>query len=256
MALPPEPQPTPSPTLAEATATLTAPGQRLRDGDADHPGVPTRTWKSAPGHPSIGARALLPPRGQDLPRLRGRAGLLRRALPHRRRAGPHPDRPLRHRQGDRVAIAMRNLPEWVMAFWASIAAGAVVRAPQRLVDRAPSWPTAWATLGPPWPSPTRSAGTDPPPSGEIPDLRAMVVVSEEPDPAAAAGGRELRGRATGRGAGADHPVHRAGRGPTRRGHPARSGHRPRGRRHHLLHLGHHRVAQGCRRDPPQQASPT
>jgi len=30
------------------------------------------------------------------------------------------------RQGDRVAIIMRNLPEWIMAFWASTLAGAVV----------------------------------------------------------------------------------------------------------------------------------
>ena len=29
-------------------------------------------------------------------------------------------------KGDRVAIAMRNLPEWVIAFWASISVGAVV----------------------------------------------------------------------------------------------------------------------------------
>ena len=29
------------------------------------------------------------------------------------------------RKGDRVAIAMRNLPEWVVAFWASVAAGHV-----------------------------------------------------------------------------------------------------------------------------------
>ena len=29
-------------------------------------------------------------------------------------------------QGDRVAIIMRNLPEWVMAFWAASLAGAIV----------------------------------------------------------------------------------------------------------------------------------
>ncbi len=30
------------------------------------------------------------------------------------------------RKGDRVAIAMRNLPEWIIAFWAAIAVGAIV----------------------------------------------------------------------------------------------------------------------------------
>ena len=29
-------------------------------------------------------------------------------------------------KGDRVAIVMRNIPEWVMAFWAAAAAGAIV----------------------------------------------------------------------------------------------------------------------------------
>src|SRR5438045_6224476 len=30
------------------------------------------------------------------------------------------------RKGDRVAIAMRNFPEWVIAFWGAAAAGAIV----------------------------------------------------------------------------------------------------------------------------------
>ena len=109
----------------------------LRDGGADHPGHPHPHLEDGPGHPAGRPRALGPPRRQGLPGLRGRADHLRRALPHRRHPGPRP-RPTGSAiaKGDRVAIAMRNLPEWVMAFWASIAGGCRRRPPQRLVDRA------------------------------------------------------------------------------------------------------------------------
>ncbi len=89
-------------------------------------GVPTRTWKNAP--PSL--RAVL-----DLSLQHGDATFLvyederttfaehyRMActLAHRlqRAFGVEP--------GDRVAIVMRNLPEWVMSFWAATLAGAIV----------------------------------------------------------------------------------------------------------------------------------
>ena len=62
-------------------------------------GIPTRTWKSAPAT----LRAVLELSAlhgrQGLPRLRGRADHLRRALPHRRRPRPRPRRPVRDHQG-------------------------------------------------------------------------------------------------------------------------------------------------------------
>ena len=81
---------------------------------------------------------------------------------------------------------MRNLPEWVIAFWASIAVGAVV-VPLN----------AWWT-GPELAYGLSDSGTAVvfvdeerqerilPHLGDIPDLRTMVVCCEEPDPA---GGR-------------------------------------------------------------------
>ena len=48
-------------------------------------------------------------------------------------------------KGDRVAIAMRNLPEWVMAFWARSPGRRGRRPAQRLVDRRRARVRRWAT---------------------------------------------------------------------------------------------------------------
>jgi long-chain acyl-CoA synthetase len=117
-----------SPTLsvADATATLTAPGQLFEMEQADIRGVSTRTWKNAP--PSL--RAVL-----DLSLGHGDATFLvyedeRTSFAEHYRIACTLAHRLRDefgvRPGDRVAIAMRNLPEWVMAFWAITVTGAIV----------------------------------------------------------------------------------------------------------------------------------
>ncbi len=117
---------TPSMSIAEANEQLTSPGQLFEMEELDIRGVPTRTWKNAP--PNL--RAVI-----DLSLGHGDATFLvyedehttfaehyRIAckLAHRLRTtfGVEP--------GDRVAIVMRNLPEWVMAFWGATLAGAIV----------------------------------------------------------------------------------------------------------------------------------
>ncbi len=110
----------------EAVARLTAPGQLFEMHDVDVRGVRLRAWKAAP--PSL--RSVL-----DLSLGYGDADYLvyedermtyaqhyriAATLAHRLREE------LGVQKGDRVAIAMRNLPEWVMAFWGAVAAGAVV----------------------------------------------------------------------------------------------------------------------------------
>jgi long-chain acyl-CoA synthetase len=110
----------------EAVARLTAPGQLFEMEDVEVRGVTLRTWRAAP--PSL--RSVL-----DLSLGYGDADYLvyederttyaqhyriAATLAHRLRDD------LGVRKGDRVAIIMRNLPEWVMAFWAAVAAGAVV----------------------------------------------------------------------------------------------------------------------------------
>ncbi len=120
------PDPAPVPSLAEATATLTAPGQLFEMEDLTIRGIPTRTWKSAP--PTL--RAVL-----ELSAHHGDKDFLvyedeRISFAEHFRAVAALAHALVDRfgitKGDRVAIAMRNLPEWVIAFWASISVGAVV----------------------------------------------------------------------------------------------------------------------------------
>jgi len=117
---------TPSMTMTEANATLTAPGQMFEMEERDIRGVPTRTWLHAP--PSL--RVVL-----DLSLAHGDADFLvyedeRTTFAEHYRIACTLAHRLRDEfgieQGDRVTIAMRNLPEWVMAFWATTLAGAIV----------------------------------------------------------------------------------------------------------------------------------
>jgi long-chain acyl-CoA synthetase len=116
----------PSMSIEEANAALTAPGQLFEMEELDIRGVPTRTWKHAP--PSL--RAII-----DMSVAHGDAIFLvyedeRTTFAEHYRIACT----LAHRlqstfgitQGDRVAIIMRNLPEWIMAFWGATLAGAVV----------------------------------------------------------------------------------------------------------------------------------
>ena len=115
----------PAMSLDRARALLTAPGARFEMETIDIRGVPTRVWKNAP--PSL--RALF-----DFSRSHGEriftiyedervtyeanwraAATLAAELV---RMGVRP--------GDRVALAMRNLPEWPVAFFAATAIGAIM----------------------------------------------------------------------------------------------------------------------------------
>ena len=117
---------TPAMSIADADAALTTPGQLFEMEELDIRGVPTRTWKNAPAS----LRAIL-----DMSLAHGDAPFLvyederTTFAEHYRMACT-----LAHRlrstfgiaQGDRVAIIMRNLPEWIMAFWGAALAGAIV----------------------------------------------------------------------------------------------------------------------------------
>jgi long-chain acyl-CoA synthetase len=174
------------PTLAEATATLTAPGQAFEMEELDIRGIATRTWKSAPST----LRSVL-----ELSALHGDKDFLvyedeRITFAEHFGTVAGLARALAERfgivKGDRVAIAMRNLPEWVMAFWASIAAGAVV------VPLNAWWTGAELAYG------LSDSGTKVvfvdeerrarivPHLDDIGDLRAVIACCEEPD---ADGGR-------------------------------------------------------------------
>lgn len=113
-------------TTAEATARLTAPGAIFEMAEQDVRGNKLRIWKNAP--PTL--LSVL-----ELSKSHGDATFLvyedeRLTFEeHYRAAATLSTILVEHygvRPGDRVAIAMRNNIEWVLAFWASAAAGAVI----------------------------------------------------------------------------------------------------------------------------------
>jgi long-chain acyl-CoA synthetase len=123
-------------TIAEVTTALTAPGEMFEMEDIVVRGVPLRAWKQAPATLRVvldrsrahGDLEFLVYDGEAPGALPGRFDRLTFDA-HFRAAAT-----LAHRlrdtygvtTGDRVAIAMRNLPEWSIAFWAAASAGAVV----------------------------------------------------------------------------------------------------------------------------------
>jgi len=112
-------------SLAEATALLTAPGARFEMETVEIRGVPTRVWKNVPPHMAALVR-LSRGHGERLATIHEDERVSYEAQ-FRAIAALAAD--LRARgveKGDRVAIAMRNLPEWVVAFFAAAAIGAIV----------------------------------------------------------------------------------------------------------------------------------
>lgn len=164
--------------LAEATAALTAPGQLFEMEEAEIRGVRVRTWKAAP--PSL--RTVL-----DLSLGYGDAEFLvyederTTFAEHYRLAATMAHRlrdELGVRKGDRVAIAMRNLPDWIVAFWAAAAVGAVVvplNAWWTGEELAYGLSDAGAVVAF---VDTERAGRLGPHRGSLPDLRTVVVADE------------------------------------------------------------------------------
>jgi long-chain acyl-CoA synthetase len=166
-------------SMEEATRTLTAAGQMFEMEDVEIRGVVTRVWKNAP----TGLRAIL-----ALSRSHGAKDYLvyedeRTTFEGNFAMTASVARSLRDRfgieTGDRVAIVMRNLPEWVTAFWATAAAGGVV------VPLNAWWTGAELQYG------LHDSGTAVvfvdrerlarlrPHFDELPGLRAVVVTSED-----------------------------------------------------------------------------
>lgn len=124
MATAPDAKPWPAMTLAQIEAATTAPGQPFEMETVEIRGVPTRTWKNAPPNLALliafsrshGAREFVIHEDE---RVTYDAHF--RAVAH-----------LAHKlaevgvgKGDRVAFAMRNLPEWTAIFFAVASIGAV-----------------------------------------------------------------------------------------------------------------------------------
>jgi len=113
-------------SISETHRALTAPGGLFEVEEREIRGIHTRTWKNAP--PTV--RSLF-----ELSRGHGERSFLvyendRMTFEEHYRAVVSLANVLvdryEIRNGDRVAIAMRNFPEWPIVFWAAVSVGAVV----------------------------------------------------------------------------------------------------------------------------------
>ena len=115
----------PAMSIAQAHALITAPGSPAEIETVEIRGIPTRTWKNLP--PSL--RSIV-----ELGRAHGEKVFLvyedeRVTYEAFYRAVSALARRLQAdgvQKGDRVAVIMRNLPEWVVAFYAAASLGAIV----------------------------------------------------------------------------------------------------------------------------------
>lgn len=115
----------PKMTLKEVEAALTAPGARFEMETVDIRGVPTRVWKNAP--PSLAVLIQLARMYGD--RLMTIYEDDRVSYDATFRAVAHLATRMQAMgvaKGDRVALAMRNLPEWPVIFFAATSIGAII----------------------------------------------------------------------------------------------------------------------------------
>ncbi|MBY0583746.1 MAG: acyl--CoA ligase [Sphingomonas sp.] len=112
-------------SIAEADAMLTAPGQRLEMETVAIRGVPTRVWKHAPPSLAVLTR-LARGHGDRIFTIHEDERVTYEA--HFRAVATLATRLVEMgiKKGDRVALAMRNLPEWPVIFFAGVSIGAIV----------------------------------------------------------------------------------------------------------------------------------
>jgi long-chain acyl-CoA synthetase len=115
----------PAMSIAQAHALLTQPGSMFEVGEAMVRGTTLKVWKNAP--PTLGGLfALVAPFGpRDHLVFEDEratvAGFRAAAFAFAQRLIADGVKP-----GDRIALVMRNLPEWPVAFWGGVLAGAIV----------------------------------------------------------------------------------------------------------------------------------
>jgi long-chain acyl-CoA synthetase len=111
-------------SLAEVEALLCAPGAKFEMDEAVIRGVPTRVWKNAPANLALLVRASRI-HGERLFTIFEDERVSFEASYRATAALAAELRRLGIGRGDRVAIAMPNLPEWPVAFFAIVSLGAI-----------------------------------------------------------------------------------------------------------------------------------
>jgi len=115
----------PAMSIAQAHAILTAPGSPMEMEALIIRGVPTRVWKNAP--PTLRAVVSAAQTFGDRVFLVHEDERVTFEAFHRAVAALAAELSVQGvRKGDRVAIVMRNLPEWPVAFYAAASLGAIV----------------------------------------------------------------------------------------------------------------------------------
>ena len=116
----------PAMSIAQAHALLTAPGQPLEMEELEIRGVKTRVWKNAPASlrdVALAGRA----HGEKVFLVYEDERATFEAFFRAVSVLAHELQAQGVEKGDRVALIMRNLPEWPVAFYAGCAVGAFVR---------------------------------------------------------------------------------------------------------------------------------
>jgi acyl-CoA synthetase (AMP-forming)/AMP-acid ligase II len=115
----------PKMSLAEVEAALTAPGERFEMETIPINGVPTRVWKNAPPSLAWLARASRA-HGDRLFTVYEDERVTYEANYRAVATLAAKLQDMGVAKGDRVALAMRNLPEWPVIFFAAVSIGAIV----------------------------------------------------------------------------------------------------------------------------------
>jgi long-chain acyl-CoA synthetase len=115
----------PAMSIAQAHAKLTAPGAKFEIEEVDVRGVKTKIWKNAP--PTLRHVLLIARQFADREFVvyeddRATFASFERAVI----ALAHEMQARGVRKGDRVALVMRNLPEWPVVFFAAVSIGAII----------------------------------------------------------------------------------------------------------------------------------
>ncbi len=112
-------------TLAQAHAKITAPGARFEIEEVEIRGVKTKVWKNAPANlreAFLACRAHAQREFVVYEDDRATFAAFERAVV----ALAHELQAHGINKGDRVALVMRNLPEWPVAFFATVSIGAII----------------------------------------------------------------------------------------------------------------------------------
>ncbi|MXP47409.1 AMP-binding protein [Altererythrobacter luteolus] len=114
----------PAMSREDCVAALTAPGARFEMENIDIRGVPTRVWKNAPTNLRVIAELGRSHGDREFTVYEGER-VTYDAWYRAVATLAHEFQTRGIRKGDRIALAMRNLPEWPVAFFAAVTIGAI-----------------------------------------------------------------------------------------------------------------------------------